>query len=324
MSRRSAPTVASWNVWMGNTPANIRRGLRALIDAGADVIGCQELSVDASYLDARSFMATLGWGSTAKNNAIPIFFDEAVYDLVDEDYQVVNLGGEPWEPGTGGDTVIRKALTWVRLKHRATGEETYVVNNHIVPGIEADGQIRKDVPKRLAVYVEQMDALAEICRAFSRTGAAVAATGDFNLAHNEPSGEDLRRRMGAVGFRSCWQALGDDQPTHGDRIIDYVWFDRCWAKSDRVLDKYGSDHSPVVCDLNPYLRTYVVDRSRFVDPDDGKNFLWGVNVATGEAELKRKPGFAITTGVAITTIKGRKWLVTEAGYRYALSFLRPA
>lgn len=59
----------------------------------------------------------------------------------------------------------------------------------------------------------------------------------------------------------------------------------------------------------------------YVDPRKVDTILYGVNDATGKAEKERKPGFKISTGVKIINKNGRAWVLTEAGYRYALEYL---
>lgn len=57
----------------------------------------------------------------------------------------------------------------------------------------------------------------------------------------------------------------------------------------------------------------------YVDPAKVSTFLWAVHPL--KEDLKREPGFPITTGKTIANTDGRAWLVTEAGYRYALEYL---
>lgn len=66
----------------------------------------------------------------------------------------------------------------------------------------------------------------------------------------------------------------------------------------------------------PKLPSYVVDPAKVT------TFLWGVSIATGEAVKQRAPGYVIDTGIRIDIIGGVKWLITEAGYRYALDYLK--
>lgn len=64
-----------------------------------------------------------------------------------------------------------------------------------------------------------------------------------------------------------------------------------------------------------YLEAYVVD------PRKVGTFLWGVDHESGEAVKERAPGYVIDTGKEIIEVDRREWLLTWAGYRYALDFL---
>jgi hypothetical protein len=61
-----------------------------------------------------------------------------------------------------------------------------------------------------------------------------------------------------------------------------------------------------------------------VDPAKVTTFLWAVKHSTSEPTHKRPPGFVIDTGIKFITVPGsdRRWLLTEAGYRYAADYLK--
>ena len=319
-----AATVATWNGHNVNSPANWKAGLRDLAEHGADIIGCQEASNDATHLEVAAYMRTLGFDKTRWNIAIPIYVRNT-WEIVEQTNTVVCTGkgpGRELEAGTGTHMGY-KSVTYVRLRHRVSGDEVYAINNHFLPSVEKGGELRwADAPKRMAWYLKQVEALQKIFKQCAETGRPTFAFGDYNVAWDRPAGRDLERRMAAVGAKCNWDALPDID-THGTRIIDYVWYANCWAKSQDVLPKHNSDHSPVVVDCDPYLGPYEVDESAFSPPEPGeKNFLWSVRVGDGETVHQREPGFRITTGTRIVTVNGRKWLITEAGYRYALDYLK--
>lgn len=78
-------------------------------------------------------------------------------------------------------------------------------------------------------------------------------------------------------------------------------------KSVKNVSKFGSDHSQVFYNLDPYLPTYIVD------PTKVDTTLLGVRHSDGIVVKEREPGFALTTGVALLTIDGNEWLLTRLG-----------
>ncbi|HEX8509863.1 MAG TPA: hypothetical protein VF635_10265, partial [Propionibacteriaceae bacterium] len=125
-----AATVATWNGHNVNSPANWKAGLRDLAEHGADIIGCQEASNDATHLEVAKYMKSIGYGKTKWNIAIPIYWREDTWELLEQSNTVVCTGkgpGRELEEGTG--TVMGyKSVTVVRLRHKVSGDEVYAIN----------------------------------------------------------------------------------------------------------------------------------------------------------------------------------------------------
>lgn len=65
----------------------------------------------------------------------------------------------------------------------------------------------------------------------------------------------------------------------------------------------------------PFLGPYEVN------PDLVHTFLWARDRAWGNGK-QRAPGFKVKTGVRIVRHDGEDWVETQAGYKYALRYLR--
>lgn len=237
--------VASWNVWRENTLPHVKAGVQVCIDAGADVIGLQEMSDDSIWLAVTAWLKGKGWQGIRWNNATPLFVGPD-WQLLDSGNEVVSRGGDPLEDGTGGDRSGYKAVTWVDVKHRKTGARAFVANNHLLPAIESAGKLATNRPKRQAFKQRQLDALAAVLAPHVKAGVLCAATGDLNLDWPK-AGQSLKPWLKANKLNACWTS-SKERGTHGARTIDYVLHtNRCTRV--KILPRHNSDHNPVVASL---------------------------------------------------------------------------
>lgn len=243
----TAPNVGTWNVEYDNTDANIKAGLTALVNAGMDVIGCQELSNDNKWAMAVRHMKALGYEWGGANNACPIFVGRN-WSIVKVGNERVTGGGDKIESSNAGGHTSAvtgyKSVTWAQIKHK-DGSRALVANNHIVPTIESGGKLIN--PLRLAIYRRQVEMVGKVVADAIAAKIPVAVTGDFNLSYGTTAGKDVEKRMAAYGLKPCW-AETKARGTHGSRTIDYVWHN-VRARTTKILAKNGSDHSAVACDL---------------------------------------------------------------------------
>ena len=163
--------------------------------------------------------------------------------------------------GAGPSTLRAKFINFVRLRERSTGRRLYVLNNHTVPTVQAkDGSANERMSERLDLYRKHMRGLQRLDRDMRATGAAVVATGDFNVNYRK----DRRVqdplfpyvRMHRAGAWSSYDKLGEaHRGTHvlrsgnDTRLIDYVFFadhPAVTAENQRVLYGYSSDHRPLL------------------------------------------------------------------------------
>lgn len=243
----TAPNVGTWNVEYDNSDANIKAGLSALVSAGMDVIGCQEMSNDKKWEMATRHMAGLGFTWGGANNAVPIFVGRN-WMIVKVGNEKVTSGGEKIEQssaGSGSSTMGYKSVTWASIRHKTDGSRALVANHHIVPAIESGGKLVN--PLRLAWYRTQIAAIGDVIAPSIKEGIPVAVTGDFNLSYGTEAGKDLEQRMAALGLKPCWSQT-KARGTHGKRTPDYVWHN-VRARKVTILPNFTSDHNPAAVDL---------------------------------------------------------------------------
>lgn len=126
-------------------------------------------------------------------------------------------------------------ITWVKLKHRASGQEIVRVNTHLVSG--AWSKPRATTEWRRDQWHEHMDDLKKLVSRFERQGLTVVIGGDFN--------------------RDSYKVLGDRVAydnklhvgTHGHSTLDYMMHTRSDALKrlgGHVERGFASDHDAVV------------------------------------------------------------------------------
>lgn len=238
--------VATWNPYRGNSIANMRKGVRAIIDTGVAAIGMQELSDDGKQRALTAFVESLGWRATRRNSAVTSFYDPAVLD-VDESYELVEKGGRAWESGAGGDDSIYKIIMLLDGRVKADGHRFALLNHHLVPTVEAGGRFRGDKPIRVSIYKRQIAAVQEQVR---KRGGLVFVTADQNVDWGTPAGDWVEKQYDEVGLTVCWDEAPDKATHTSNRTIDWTAVKGGTVVDVEVLDNFGSDHRPVICTVN--------------------------------------------------------------------------
>lgn len=243
---RHTVKVGTCNIYVGNSIANGKKAVKAFADAGADAVGWQELSQDADQKALTAYAKTLGWDATDRNSAVTTFYNTKTQKLIKESFEVVEKGGRKWEAGAGGNDSIYKIIMSTEFEDKATGKRWFLHNNHINPTIEHDGHWR-DNPIRVAIAKRQFVRLAENLK---DSGSRLSvATGDMNVGWGDgPVSDWCERTFDAVGATVCWDEAGD-QPTHGDRTIDWVIARNGRFVNTEVVNIPGSDHEGVLCTI---------------------------------------------------------------------------
>lgn len=234
--------VATWNLYFGNSIAESKKGLKAIVDAGYSAIGVQELSEDADQKALTTYMESLGWKATKRNSAVTSFYDPDVFSDMKESYVVVEKGGRKWEAGAGGNDTIYKIIMMLDGKVKATGVPFALLNHHLVPTVERNGNFRADHPIRVSVFKKQ---IAVWCAEAKKRNGLVFGTQDMNVAWGTNAGDWVEKQLDAVGVTCCWDEAVD-QPTHSsDRTIDWVTVKGGTIEDVEVFPYNGSDHRGV-------------------------------------------------------------------------------
>lgn len=245
--------VATWNTLATNSTGRIVDGL-ASIRASSDVIGLQELNPESRRSAVEDALTKAGWAISDGNNSVQIAWRATRYKALAQGSEKV-FDVERIENGTAGTSIGPKSVQWVQLQDRQAGGVFFVVNHHLIPDIDRSGHPRTEAPKRLALYQRQMAGMLGVVQKLRPYGP-VAVTGDFNVAAKaDQQVKDPTfpyRLMRQAGLVSNWSALGfPSTGTHGSRLIDYVWLTKGTGRflTQRILAKYGSDHSAVVANI---------------------------------------------------------------------------
>lgn len=261
---RMAMTVATYNTagWLPTSTAVA--DLTKLAGTGVDVMTLQEMgqgkrrkAVNAALVDCSTCKYDAFMPSTAAENATPILYRWDKFQLIGSGSQQVSQATYVGARGAGPSTLKAKFINWVELRHRASGQTVYILNNHSVPSVQGpDGGSNDTMPERLALYAQHMDGLRTLVTQFNATGSPVLVTGDLNVNYRR---DKIVRdplfpyvTMHQVGLRSSFEALGEPAlGTHGTstRLIDYVgapYHSAATPTSEKVLTGYHSDHRPLV------------------------------------------------------------------------------
>lgn len=233
--------VGTWNGYYQNNPdgPKLEQGVRA-IGAHADVIGLQEFGRSPARRQAAADALRGDFQMQDRKNAVPIMWRPSVFEVRAQGVEDVS--------GTN------KQISWVKLRVKATDKIIFVINQHIQYNIDSKGR-PNGKQSHLRVYKNQMRAFFKLVKRIKaeNPGVTIYATGDYNV----DALRDQRvqnsifpyAQMKANGFMSNWSLLGKPQQgTHGKRLIDYVWTlvsQYSQPVGQVILDKFGSDHSPV-------------------------------------------------------------------------------
>lgn len=244
--------VGTWNTDTTNTRSSVTKGIQALDAAGADVIGLQEVSPTKRRNAIEKTLEPV-WAFSAGASSTPIAWQRAHYDLLTQ--------GDAAEAGAArtasdsGASIGGRVLPWVQLRDRKTKATFFVVNQHLVSGIDHAGRPDGD-EDRFKLYQLQMRVMLAKVDELAKSGP-VFVTGDFGIAAKT----DAQVRSAAFpytqadehGLHSNWRALGYPVPgTRRGGHVDYVWATTAQAAPTRqqILDRYRSDHHAVLVALS--------------------------------------------------------------------------
>lgn len=267
VSGPSGFVLATYNIRHALSDAVAAADLQRLADTGVDVIAMQEMgartrrdAVRARLVDCDACQFRAYMPDGAGPGEVPFLFRSSTFELISKGAEKVSDATFVGAGGAGPSTIAPKYLTYVQLRHRATGQDIYVINNHAVASIQGpDGGPNYNNPERLRLFRQHMDGLSSMIERFGATGAAVFAAGDFNVNYRRDSVVQDKMfpyyRMKQVGAFASYKFLGSpDQGTqvnrtgNDTRLIDQVISREHPAiapQQQAILGGYTSDHRPV-------------------------------------------------------------------------------
>jgi hypothetical protein len=254
-SARLQVSIVSWNTYYKNSTANILRGFRAIEAAGGASVGLQEQNSPSKLRDLQRRLAP-EWAFVGTQTRHPIAYRTGDYQLLASGV-VKEHGPHKIESGPGGRSVGNKYVVWVELRDKRTRATFIHINDHKIAAVERSGHPRKDNPTRVRLWHQEDQAVGEVIAKLKPLGVPIFKTADENLAAKADAKVRDKgfayAQMQKRGMYSNWRVLGyPKEGTHGTRAIDYVWATTNLAApvGQRILGKYGSDHSILVVDLD--------------------------------------------------------------------------
>jgi len=260
--------IVTYNTKYGRSPTSVVADLQRLSAAQADVIGLQEMgsrtlreTVRAQFVECSTCTYDAVMPDTPEQNATPILYKRSKFDLLSTGTRKVSNTTYVGPSGAGPSTMKAKFVNWVQLRHRIKGQVMYVLNSHAVPSVQAGGGGRDtNHSARLRLYGQHMSGLKSVVTELGTSGAMIFSTGDFNVNYRRDSvvRDPLfpYYNMNQVNVHASYDYLG--MPLTGThslgrgndtRLIDYVYslaHVAVTAKSQEILQGYGSDHRPVL------------------------------------------------------------------------------
>ena len=208
--------------------------------------------VDCATCEFRAYMPD-GSGPAE----VPFLFRASAFELVGKGTEQVSEATYVGPDGAGGSTMGPKYLTYVQLRHVATGRDIYVINSHAVPSVQGpSGGPNYGNPERLALFRQHMDglvAMVSTVRGHRRRGLRHRRLQRQLPPRRRRAGQDLPRthRMKQIGMYASYKyagspALGSQEGT--TRLIDQVASSGSAGvavQDQSILTGYSSDHRPV-------------------------------------------------------------------------------
>ncbi len=191
-----------------------------------DIIGWQEIAPER-YRDAIRGLAGFDH-FMPKGLETPISWKSKEFKLLDS-------GVERMHDGEAGISPHR-AVAWVKLKNKDTGETIIHMNTHLISGAW-NGKHTASDPWRKKMWHRHIERMGNMVERFEKKGHPVTISGDFNRNHFKVFGNK-------VAYDSGLRA-----GTHGSATLDYVMHtphESLKKVRSSVDDNYASDHNAVI------------------------------------------------------------------------------
>lgn len=311
--------MGTWNVLKSNSRARIVAGLQAIGEAGADVIGVQELQRNRRGAVERG-MRQVGWEMSDGNTATPVFWRAGKYKLLAQGREKVFGVVRIESGGAAGSSVGPKFIQWVQLQDTSTGAVFVAASHHLVPSIETKGREDPDGPRRVAYAKKQVEAAGELARSLGRNGqipVLIAADWNWNFRYQGFPTTMLE----SYGLYSNWRVLGRTKAgTHGRRLIDGIFSTTRTIAPVRqqILGRYGSDHQSALVQYTNRARSASANLAADTAAQVG-------SVPNKITVPSSKPGETMTlqgeqvSNAAIIIAEGKKANIPQFGWVVALA-----
>lgn len=213
----------------GHPPASVRtpRAAGYISRHGSDIVGTQELQADQlRQLTAITGMAAypgFGWGDKETDNSI--LYDAGVFEYVSGDvYHVTFVGRTRPQP-------------ILRLRHRETGRELYVLNTHTSPGDGAAQGERHRAHATTSALVRELRASSGLpvlltgdmndrpeffCRVVATAGMTTPQGGSYGAGCRPPAGHLAVDWVAGAGV-SSWSDYWMDQSSVANKTSDHFY-----------------------------------------------------------------------------------------------------
>lgn len=264
--------IGTYNAWYKKRDAN--KTINDVLDLmrgtpttpAVDILGVQEFKGDNEpeelkdripLCDTCEFNAYM---PDSEASAMPIIWKPAKTAVVKTDTIFLH----PKEEADGA-TIASKWVNIVLFQDKATGQQFYVLNFHLVYGIQNKNELNLDNPQRLELLDLELGGLVPKAEEIKLTGLPAFATYDANMtasSTNIYSPKNILRDLGFIDGHDpeVPDNTPQEQGTHNDRDIDYVsvhpgLYDErvkilgSWTLGDSLIS-LASDHDSFVIDAS--------------------------------------------------------------------------
>jgi hypothetical protein len=241
--------IGTYNIVNSASPDEAETAMRRLLPH-VDVAGLQEYEPN-ERLPSLDRLGQVGWGYWKTRYSDPVIYDRLQFQFLSARAATVAAGRMVEDKASSTRLKYRNdtVAAVVRLLHRPTGERLVFINVHPTPGATPKGRPNKLMPKRLAMFKEEIRRTAALA-ADEQAHGRVFFLGDWNI--NYRADVQVRhkafafRQFKLVGYKSVWAAGMPEIGTQNRALIDGVWATTLPTSAQILTDFPESDHRPAV------------------------------------------------------------------------------
>lgn len=247
------------------------------IDAGVPVARWAEAVRDFSTrVDVGGLQEATGKEKTAALKAVPgiasyvspryrqqpIFWNSSLFSLVGGRAPKTAAGRQVERLGGGVTHQETTRATVARLRSKATGRRISVIDVHLLPNAVREGRRVRGVPRRFAMYEQQVQRLGKIVKQEKKwADGPVWLVGDFNDNYVADKKKHKHRLAYATmhrhGLVAAWEAVkGKLLPGHGSGTRSGSYLDVVWSSQGATSVAVLRDEAFRVGQHYPLVSTY--------------------------------------------------------------------